>query len=70
MFNSYKEEFTTSGQICILFSNVVTKANNKNGRLRTKINPTPIKANIGLDDPIKPSPPARLMNITAIQASI
>jgi len=54
----------------MLFSKVVTKAKSRNGRLNTKIKPTPINANIGLDDPIKPKPPAKLMKITAIQARI
>ena len=48
----------------------MTNANSKNGRLNTKIKPTPIKAKIGFDEPISPSPPARLTKITAIQASI
>ena len=48
----------------------MTKANNKKGRLRTRISPTPINANIGLEAPIRLRPPARLTKITAIHASI
>ncbi|KGG11871.1 hypothetical protein EV04_0896 [Prochlorococcus marinus str. LG] len=48
----------------------MTKANNKKGKLNTRINPTPIRANIGFEAPIRPNPPARLTKITAIQASI
>ena len=54
----------------ILFSNVVTKANNKKGKLITRINPTPTSANIGFEEPIKLRPAARLTKITPIQASI
>tara|TARA_Y100001968_G_scaffold262926_1_gene251364 strand:+ start:254 stop:403 length:150 start_codon:yes stop_codon:yes gene_type:complete len=49
---------------------VVTKANNRNGKLRTSINPTPKSANIGLDDPIRARPEARLTKITPIHARI
>tara|TARA_B100000700_G_C15059434_1_gene864748 strand:+ start:114 stop:278 length:165 start_codon:yes stop_codon:yes gene_type:complete len=52
------------------FSRVVTKAKSKKGRLRTKINPTPINARIGFDEPIKPKPAAKLTKMTAIQATI
>jgi len=47
---------------------VVTKANSKKGRLSTRINPTPTRAKIGLDEPIKAKPEARLMKMTATQA--
>ena len=54
----------------MLFNNVDTKANNKKGRLITNINPTPISAKIGLEEPIRPRPAARLTKITPIQAMI
>tara|TARA_Y100001968_G_scaffold41358_1_gene31461 strand:+ start:1175 stop:1438 length:264 start_codon:yes stop_codon:yes gene_type:complete len=54
----------------MLLSKVVTNANSKKGRLNTRINPTPTSAKIGLDEPISPSPAAKLANITPIQASI
>ena len=56
--------------ILIWFINVVTNANNKNGRLSTSIKPTPKRAKIGLDDPISASPAARLTKITPIHARI
>ncbi len=49
---------------------VVTNANNKNGRLNTRIKPTPTRAKTGLDDPISASPAARLTKITPIHARI
>ena len=54
----------------MLFSNVVTNANNKKGRLNTNINPTPTSAKSGLEDPINPRPAAKLAKITPIHASI
>ena len=49
---------------------VVTNANNKKGKLSTRINPTPNRANIGLEEPIKARPAARLTKITPIHARI
>tara|TARA_B100000700_G_C14272347_1_gene502135 strand:- start:326 stop:478 length:153 start_codon:yes stop_codon:yes gene_type:complete len=46
----------------------VTKANNKKGRLKTRINPTPTRAKIGLDEPIKLRPAAKLVITIPIQA--
>ncbi len=49
-------------------SKVVTNAKSRKGRLRTKINPTPTRAKIGLEEPIKLRPAARLTKMTAIHA--
>ena len=46
----------------------MTNANNKNGRLRTRIKHTPKRAKIGLDEPMSARPAARLTKITPIHA--
>ena len=57
------------GSSWMWFNNVVTNANRRNGRLSTRISPTPTSANTGRDDPIRARPEARLTKMTAIQAS-
>ena len=49
---------------------VVTNANNKKGRLNTRIKLTPKRANTGLDEPIRARPAARLTKITPIHERI
>ena len=64
---SSKSEATAHVEALI---NVVTNANNKKGRLNTRINPTPKRAKTGLDEPISARPAARLTKITPIHARI